>query len=126
MGMPRRSFILIAWVALAAILMAVMAPTLSHALPRHASTITVEICSASGLKLAHVLVIGDGDPVSPHASAFEHCPFCQNGPGALAIPSSPFQLPLPVTASLMPALFYTAPTPLFAWTAAQPRGPPAA
>ena len=129
MGMRRNTSVLAAWAALLAILMAVMAPTLAHAVatPGGARTITVEVCSATGIAMTHQMALDDGGdvPATVHGS-FEHCPFCQTGASPVVLPSSSFQLPLALGAEAYPPLFYDAATPLFAWTAAQPRGPPAA
>lgn len=136
MGMRRNTFVLAAWAALLAILMAVLAPTLSHAFdkPPGARYITVEVCSATGIAMTHQMAVGDAGgthkpedaPATHHAGSFEHCPFCQTGSSPLVLPSASFRLPLPADGERHPPLFYSASAPLFAWTAAQPRGPPAA
>ena len=128
MGMRRNTFALAAWAALLAILMAVLAPTLSHAYaePGGTRTITVEVCSATGIAMTHQMA-GDGaGHVPPASHGFGHCPLCQTGASPVVLPSASFQLPVLAGADRHPPLFYSASTPLFAWTAAQPRGPPAA
>lgn len=128
MGMRRNRFVTVAWAALLAILMAVLAPTLSHAFakPGAPRTITVEVCSATGIAMTHQMEVGDtGEPPAPD-HGFEHCPFCHTGSSPLVLPSASFQLPVLEGADRHPPLFYTASTPLFAWTVVQPRGPPAA
>ena len=128
MGMRRNTFVLAAWAALLAILMAVLAPTLSHAYaePGGTRTITVEVCSATGIAMTHQMAVDDSGGVPTASHGFEHCPFCQTGGSPVVLPSSRVQLLLMLGAGHHPPLFYSASTPLFAWTAAQPRGPPAA
>lgn len=110
-----------------AILIAALAPSISHALsdddkPR---SLWAEICSSAGLKLVKLDTgsqsSGHGEPIS----AFEHCPFCQAHGGMLALPPSEFLvLPAYVGTSSMPDLFYQAPRPLFIWASPQSRAPP--
>ncbi|TCS36017.1 DUF2946 family protein [Paucimonas lemoignei] len=110
-----------------AILMAALAPSISHALsdggkPR---SLWAEICSSAGLKLVK---LDAGSPSSSHGepiSAFEHCPFCQAHGGMPALPqSASLILPAYVGTSSMPDLFYQAPRPLFVWASPQSRAPP--
>lgn len=127
MGMRRNTIVLAAWAALLAILMAVLAPTLSHAYAKPDGTryITVEVCSATGIATTHQMAVDDTGDVPAADHGFEHCPFCQTGASPVVLPSASFQLPVLAGADRHPPLFYSASTPLFAWTAAQPRGPPA-
>jgi hypothetical protein len=126
--MRRNRFVTAAWAALLAILMAVLAPTLSHAFAKPGGTryITVEVCSATGIAMTHQMAVDDEGSMPASDHGFEHCPFCQTGSSPLVLPSASFQLPVLEGSNRHPPLFYTASTPLFAWTAAQPRGPPAA
>jgi Protein of unknown function (DUF2946) len=128
MRMRRHSFITACWVTLAAMLLAVMAPTLAHAFATQARmvTITAEICSAMGTTGMQEIVAEEKSPASSHQAHFEHCPFCQAGSSPVALPSAPYVLPILAGAPPRPALFYRSPAPLFAWTAARPRGPPLA
>ncbi|WP_338764233.1 DUF2946 domain-containing protein [Massilia sp. METH4] len=128
MRMRRQSFIAACWVTLAAMLLAVVAPALAHAFAPHARavTITAEICSATGMAGMQQIVAEEKSPASSHQAHFEHCPFCQTGSSPLALPSATYVLPLLAGTPPRPALFYRSPTPLFAWTAAKPRGPPLA
>ncbi len=128
MGMRRHSFIFACWVTLAAMLLAVMAPTLAHAFAGQARslTITAEICSAMGTPGMQRIVVEEKSPASSHQAHFEHCPFCQAGSSPVALPCAPYVLPILAGTPPLPSLFYRSPTPLFAWTAAKPRGPPLA
>ncbi|MFC0250619.1 DUF2946 family protein [Massilia consociata] len=88
--MRRTTFAAAAWAALIALVLAVLAPGLSHAFPgQHGQhSIDAEMCSASGMYMTHQIVLDDAPLSSQHMLAFEHCPFCcQNGPGAFAPPA---------------------------------------
>lgn len=114
------------WVALLAVWMLALAPTLSHALAWAAGDNPwAQICTtpvAKGTSSAPL----PGDATPPSASGhFEHCPFCPLG-GAATLPPSPTctqSLDLGPTQAL-PALYLHAPQPLFPWRTAQPRAPP--
>lgn len=128
MGMRRHTFAVACWVTLIAMLLAVMAPTLTHALAKHARSVTImtEICSATDMGGMQQIVAEEKSPATEHQAHFEHCPFCHTGGAPAALPSAPYAVPVLAGMPPRPALFYQSPTPLFAWTAAQPRGPPLA
>ena len=113
-------------------------PTLSRALAHTADerSALAEICTPQGTKLLPGLTIGlkiglsaapEGtvEPAAPRAH-FDHCPYCALG-GATPLPAplAAAALTLLPLTQAAPALFLHAPRTLFAWTAAQPRGPPA-
>lgn len=57
---------------------------------------------------------------------FEHCPFCFTHAGSFGlVPAIFFTGQMGMSVALRPALFYLSPHPLFTWTSAQPRAPPA-
>ena len=57
---------------------------------------------------------------------FEHCPFCFTHAGSFGLAPVIFLAnQMGMSVALCPALFYLSPHPLFAWTSAQPRAPPA-
>ena len=122
----RRS--LTVWIAMLAILFSALAPSVSHALAaRGSSDGFVEICTVNGVELVSLVT---GERQKPVKDALfhhmEHCAFCATHGGTFAL-LPPVALTLAVVGGhdLFPSLFYLAPTPLFAWSAAQPRGPPA-
>ncbi|GGB99365.1 hypothetical protein GCM10007205_05850 [Oxalicibacterium flavum] len=118
----------IAWIACFAILLAALAPAISHALAPHTGQQAfVEICTAQGSKL--IEAADQKNPESPqpqqHTDHFEHCPFCKSNNVANGLPPTVF----PLFATLQqpshfPILFYQAPRGLFVWTTASPRAPP--
>jgi hypothetical protein len=110
-----------------AILLAALAPAISHALSDRGKShsLWAEICSSAGLKLVK-LELGPkapahGEPVS----AFDHCPFCQTHGSMPGLPPT-VSLSLPAYSGTfpLPELFYQAPRPLFVWASAQSRAPP--
>ena len=123
----RRLCELVSWIACFAILLAALAPALSHAVQRDVPAGWIEICSVTGAKLVR---IDDGAP-SPSESgqqpthADTHCPYCALHVDALGLPpSAPATVNLWALSFHVPELFLLAPRPLFAWASAQPRAPP--
>jgi hypothetical protein len=133
------------WIACFAILLNALAPSISHALSRMAGPSNmIEICSASGTRW----ISGDGagavvaglagaqfsaetpstlDSTTSPLLHLEHCPFCMTHAGTFALPSPSTTLfAVQSGHDLFPALFYHSPSPLFSWSAAHPRAPPAA
>jgi hypothetical protein len=141
-----------AWMACAAVLMASLTPSISHALAAGLSSVTTSSArifagtssqdhlhqmshdasledetNSDGMQMEGLRPQGSHVP-GPHSSEshFEHCPFCFTHAGSFALP--------PTTALLAPAavsnsdrfasLFYQSPFQLFIWTTAQSRAPP--
>ena len=107
-----------------AVLLMVLAPTLSRALSSESSSPTfwMEICSAYSGKKADAPASGN-----EQLAASAACPYCvmhadvlTPAPG-VAVNETVFTI-----SRLLPRLFYRAPQPLFAWTVALSRAPPAA
>ncbi len=118
-----------AWLAVCAILLGALAPTVSHGMRAwaHAPITWVEVCSSTGNKLIAVTMgehAGDGLPSGEHAG--EHCPFCLvPDHDAVLLPAWPCMLALSTpVASELPFLFLHAPRGLFAWAPSQARAPP--
>jgi len=111
----------IAWIALAATLMSVLAPGVSSAmLAGSTPEVWGEICSAEGARGPA------GEPGAPsHGAGMENCPFCLPQASAPALPSPERAFaPTPVGSDSPPRLFLLAPTAAWQWLAAQPRAPP--
>ena len=114
--------------AVLVIAFAAFAPALANAFGGASPVMWVELCSAQGVK--RVALAADGEPINTadHALLMEaHCPFChlEHVPTTLA-PVAPTVAPQPIERAEFPALFYAAPSQLFAWAPALARGPPAA
>ena len=126
MRFRRATRLLTSWIATLAILMAALAPSISHALGAKNGASWVEVCSTVGAKW----VKPDGSatdkaPASGDAHLFEHCPYCSLHANAIAIPPAPAAFePAPAVSQPLPAAFLAAPRTLHAWVSAQPRAPP--
>ena len=108
------------WIAALAVLLAALAPAISHAM----GSSWVEVCTVQGSKWVPVDDGGDAGQTDP-AHALEHCPYCSLQLPALAVPPVTPQLPLVVAPTdEFPLAFLAAPRTLHAWVSAQPRAPP--
>lgn len=114
--------VLTSWMAVAAVLMAALAPALSSALGESAG---FAICSAAGAK-AVPSGPGTGNPSpAPSAHLFEHCPYC-------SLHAQPGLLPSALSAGVrlltldtaVPALAPAVPHARQPWVRARPRAPP--
>ena len=126
------------WVAIFAILLSTLAPSISSAMAvRGASNgIWTEICSASNVasstnkvsKKVFVKLSAGATETSDSTSdshKAKHCPFCLPHAGNFALP--PTLIPCVAVAAghdAFPPLYYQAPSLLFSWVTANPRGPP--
>ncbi|GAA4013037.1 DUF2946 domain-containing protein [Actimicrobium antarcticum] len=118
---------LTAWIACFAILLAALAPSVSHALAatKGSSNLWMEICTTSAKPTG--TADGKDSTIPSPATHFEHCPFClHHADTAGPPPSATFAIQVVRNVPHFPALFYQSPRPLFLWSAAQSRAPPAA
>lgn len=114
--------IAVAWVACAAVLLAALMPSLSHALAadRVMNVMLAEMCGTGSPAGA------DRGQKSPDQQAghLQDCQYCQLQTDTPILPA-PLIAAGPVKLSTArPALFYRSPEPLFSWAASSPRGPP--
>lgn len=139
MGGNRRRRGITAWIAIFAVLLATLAPSISHALAASGWTGyfgDTELCSADAndgenaavdeLHEAHAQHEHEGAPaLDDHRLHFEHCQFCFTHAGSFGTPPTPeFVVPPLVGAAVLPNLFFHSPRPLFTWAAPQARAPP--
>lgn len=114
----------VSWIALVAVLMASLAPALSHATGRSDFANWTQVCTAAGTA---PVAAGDGtvphDPAALHG--LEHCPYCGLHVDAFPVPSAPptVHAPMPL-GDIVPAAFLHADETLGVWRSAQPRAPP--
>ncbi|MFC7516000.1 DUF2946 domain-containing protein [Herbaspirillum sp. GCM10030257] len=127
-----------AWIACIAIVLTSLMPALSHALsllkPAKQNTFSfiTEVCSVTGTRLhvvdasiASTARVEKSSGTHTDGTSLEHCPFCLTHTGSADLPPAEHIIfPMQLSATVRPALFFHAPTPLFAWSAAQPRAPP--
>ncbi|MES2935412.1 MAG: DUF2946 domain-containing protein [Pseudomonadota bacterium] len=134
MGMKKTTRQIAAWIACFAILLAALAPSISHAMAAATGTNNswVEICSIDGIKQikageSKVSSLPDSKSSLPTEKdmASAHCPFCQTHASAFVLPpTAAVILPAINGSNSFPALFYQSPSPLFIWAIAQSRAPP--
>jgi hypothetical protein len=118
------------WIACFAVLMSALAPSISHAVgARGNAPATWEICRAdgsismeAGLLAAQLAEKG----AAPQAGMMQDCGYCLPHGGSVALLPPTIAGPGLMGANAVRAfLFYHAPQPLLALSAAAPRGPPA-
>lgn len=129
---------LYAWIAIFAMAMSALAPAVSRAMgPDEHGRFLVQLCSAAGVEWVELTaeeaafygetgaVSSESDPAQSSPS-LDHCPYCSAQFGS-ALPPAPGLSPsFAVTGgAVLPTLFLVAPRPLFAWSPAHPRAPPA-
>ena len=124
MLVPRAHARLISWIAVLAILLSALAPSLGYALQMSKGGDWVEICSTQGNKWVQV-----GEEGVQHAPAMahvlDHCPYCSLHAPSLGLPPATDWARQPSgLAHEVPLAFLAAPRTLHAWLRAQPRGPP--
>jgi hypothetical protein len=111
------------WIAVFAILMSSVAPTISQAvsLAQSGQGISIEVCTTTGIQMTQVIDASDADEP---AQANGHCPLCMVH-GNFALPlNHELSFAKPVNSNIYPQLFYQSPKPLFAWVALPSRAPP--
>jgi hypothetical protein len=114
------------WIALLGVLFSALAPAMSHAMAANAIE-EVQMCTMDGVVTVMVDQGQSGKSTTPAPDhMFKHCPYCAAHGGAASLPPAvEFVFPVILQATAYPSLFYQSATPLFSWTAANPRAPPA-
>lgn len=109
-------------------LMAALAPAISHALAaRTPVSYVAEICSVAGDGAVKMVHEGAPDPSGPAKDALHagDCPFCLTHAQLPALPPATSDLIAVASATFpLPSLFYQASRQLYAWAAPQSRAPP--
>lgn len=122
------------WIACFAVLMNALAPSISHAMATVSGVpATWEICRADASAAAvpdhpELVTVGAFAKKIPqkNVGVMADCGYCLPHGGSVALmPSTITGLGLMGGHALRPFLFYRAPQPLLALSAAPPRGPPA-
>ncbi len=119
-----------AWLALLAVLLGALAPTVTHAMVLGSDRADwLEICGVSGMVWVKADT-GEVSQVPPEgsspASVASHCPWCTLHGGASAPPVHQASLEPLSGSDLMPAALYRAPLQDKVWVTAQSRAPPLA
>jgi hypothetical protein len=120
-----KQHVMYVWIAMLGVLFSALAPTISHAMVSAAQADEeVQVCTMEGMKTIVLAKAPSGKPVSPD-HILKHCPYCAtHGNMSSLLPTAQFVFALPALSSSHPPLFHQSATPLFAWTAVKPRGPP--
>lgn len=115
-----------AWIASLAVLFNALAPVVSHSLSLSAPFARqVEVCTAMGVEMLPMSAEPDSSS-DKFLKGLMHCAWCAPHAGSFALlPPAAFVAAVLGGHDLYPPLFHRAPRPLFAWSLAQPRGPPA-
>lgn len=125
MSFARRHRRFTVWIATLAVLLAALAPAVSHALAAARSPTALALCStstASGPLRSTAAEGGQGDTL--HGLA--HCPYCLfQVPVSGLPPATPAVAAPALPPHGLPAAFDAAPRRLHAWVSALPRAPPA-
>jgi hypothetical protein len=96
------------WIAIIAVLMSSVAPTVSQAvsLAQHGQGISIEVCTTTGVKMTQVIDASDADE---SAQASVQCPLCLvHGNYALPL-NHELSFAKPVNNNIYPQLFYQSP-----------------
>ena len=113
------------WLALFAVLLNALAPTVSHALAASRPAMPVDVCSVDGgapFAAAAALLMQEDHGAMGLAG---DCGYCLAHAGSHGLPPPVHALLVPALgAEPRPFLFHHAPHPLAIWLAAVPRGPP--
>ncbi len=112
-----------------AILLASLAPSISHALAAaHGnSEVWVEICSATGSRMVKLDANDFGNPTQhePAATHVANCLYCLTHVDSLGpLPETRIVIPVFSLETDLPSLYFNSPRPLFIWAKGQPRAPP--
>lgn len=117
-----------AWLAMLAMLLGALAPTVAQAVVvSQGGQGWVQVCSASGMVWVQADAV-DGNAIGeeagkPMADASRHCPWCSLH-GAAGLPPAQLQVPLPAPQAAAPQAPFRSATPAAPWPAAQLRAPP--
>ena len=126
-----------AWIAIVAMMVSALAPAISRAMgPDESGRYLIDVCSAAGTHQVSLtaeeaafygeLAIPVGDGEGGDATMLDHCPYCSASFNLAMLPPAGAQTVFAVIGSqIAPKLFFVSPRPLFAWSPAHPRAPPA-
>lgn len=125
------------WIAIVAMMVSALAPAISRAMgPDENGRYFIEVCSAVGmhriaLTAEEAAFYGEqavpaGDSEGGSAPMLDHCPYCSASFNLAMLPPADRMPVFAVVGSQSaPKLFFVSPRPLFAWSPAHPRAPPA-
>lgn len=117
------------WLAMLALVLGALAPTVAQAMVGSGERDGwLQICSVSGMVWvkADAANPGDQQPAggAPQGDASQHCAWCTLHGGAAGLPSADLPSVLPARLTELPPAFFFAPLAAAVWLPAQSRGPP--
>jgi Protein of unknown function (DUF2946) len=112
------------WIAIFAILMSALAPSISSAFASKDSvkSLDAEICSVSGFKVIHV--VSTDSKSDDHHLFTEHCPYCAVQSDYLPPLKTDLHFSLSQGDSFFPEIYYESPKSLLSWLRLPSRAPP--
>lgn len=122
-----RRFRQIAWVAMFALMLNVLAPGISHALVSAGAlpADSIEICTPKGIeRLTALDAAADPDNGGASLSPVAACAYCMAHAASFGLPPSADHALLPQPAAPPAFIFSATPTPARAWVVQSPRAPP--
>lgn len=122
MHLRKNVFAAMVWIALCAVLMAALAPSISHLLA-HRGESDAPFCHMP----EHAMMHSSPAPGHlAHTMDMDDCGYCSMQGHLPVLPSVPPSAPLVIDlVRFAPPLFFLAPRPLFVWLNARSRAPPA-
>lgn len=121
MHLRKNVFAVVVWIALCAILMAALAPSISHMLARRGEA-DAPFCNMPEHAMTHASSAADK---SAHGMNMDDCGYCSMQAHLPMLPSVAAVAPLMLDiVRCAPPLFFLAPRPLFVWLNARSRAPP--
>jgi Protein of unknown function (DUF2946) len=120
-----------AWLAMLAVVLGALAPTVTQAMVAGGDRAGwLEICSVSGMAWVKVDTGEVGDPqpdgTAPVGGLSQHCAWCTLHGGDAGLPAVDMVSGVPARLTDLPPAFYLAPMAASVWMLAHSRGPPAA
>lgn len=124
MHLRKNTFVALVWIALCAVLMAALAPSLSHMLAGRGDA-GAPACAMPEHRMMHMAASRDGVKPPVHAMDMDDCGYCSMQGHLPMLPTVAAAAPLLVElVRAAPPLFFIAPRPLPVWLHARSRAPP--
>jgi len=128
----KRNSTVVHWIAIIAVLMSSLAPSVSQALAVQKSNLNSMdfVCSASGMQMIAAVAVDEiklsaADQSNDQQVLMgDHCPYCALQANYVLPLNNALNFEIPLNLTIYPALFYTSPKPLFAWLTLPSRAPP--
>lgn len=128
----KRGSTMVHWIAIIAVLISSLAPSISLALTPQKSNLNMMdfVCSASGMQMIATASVDDTKSSAADQSKNQqiliddHCPYCALQGNYVLPLNNALDFEFPQNSTIYPSLFYKSPKPLFAWLTLPSRAPP--